>query len=321
MFCMLTVGVLTGCGDTGSKDTSNENTSEEMATGETIEGETDQERSIQGLGDREHKSQDESSQTDVSEEKSDEKTDKPITMADLLNESGNTHGAEDVLSLPETVLWFNATYAALTYSNGWNWRLVGGLEPTEENVEITKTLLFSSWNVRDRESALETVDNLITKGHRGKCQECMDELEEWGFLELEEDEFIEKLLDMDIDGKTGRYVITYYMYVSGIEPEYLAAFDLCRVNQLYADYYICGFMDYEEAMDASLENSLALQKMYDSWEEMMDAYMLGFQFWQGDFAVTEDSPTRERYHYYEMLCGLEDNPYTFDWDMKLEKSW
>lgn len=96
---------------------------------------------------------------------------------------------------------------------------------------------------------------------------------------------------------------------------------LCRVNQLYADYYVCGYMDYEEAMDASPEKSLASQRMYGSWEEMMDAYMLGFQFWKGDLAVTEDSPTRESYHYYEMLSSLEDSPFTLDWNMELKKSW
>ncbi|MDE6386877.1 MAG: DUF1266 domain-containing protein [Lachnospiraceae bacterium] len=96
---------------------------------------------------------------------------------------------------------------------------------------------------------------------------------------------------------------------------------LCRVNQLYAAYYVCGFMDYEEAMDASLENSIVLQQMYDSWEEMMDAYMLGFQFWKGDLKMTDDSPTIERYHYYTMLHSLEDNPYNMDWNMELKKSW
>lgn len=314
---LLTVGMLAGCGTAGTEEGSNENVAEDAETDVETEEETTEENS-QRLGNRERSDRDEFQEEETEDEA---EVDKPITMADLLNESGIINGSQDVPQLPETVLWFNATYATLTYSNGWDWHLVGGLEPTEENIKIEKELLFSSWNVKDQESALETVDNLITKGHRGKCQECMDELEEWGLLELEEQEFIEKLMDMEPDGNLGRYVIAYYMYVSGVEPEYMAAFDLCRVNQLYADYYVCGYMDYEEAMDASLENSLALQKMYRSWEEMMDAYMLGFQFWQGDLSITEDSPTKERYHYYEMLNSLEDSPFTLDWNMELKKSW
>lgn len=311
---MLAVGMLTGCGETSSV-TAPEKEEADAAIAEVTTEENDR---TTEENDSSLENQDSTDQNDFLEEEAEEaETDKLITMADLLYESGII----DAKQLPDTVLWFNATYAALTYSNGWDWHLISGLEPTEDNIAIQKSLLRSSWSVRDRESALETVESLITKGHRGKCQECLDELETLGLLELDEERFIEELMDADLESNLVRYVITYYMYVEGIEPEYIAAFDLCRVNQLYADYYLCGYMDYEEAMDASLENSLTLQKMYDSWEEMMDAYLLGFQFWKGDLVVTEDSPTLERYHYYEMLCDLEDNPYTLDWNMELKKEW
>lgn len=244
---------------------------------------------------------------------------KPVTMADLLG--GDGMEKTETTSFPDTVLWFNATYAPLTYSNGWNWRLPAGLEPTEGNISLDKMLLANSWNVTDRESALETVNSLIQNGHRSKCQECMDELEEWGLIDLPEEEFAEKIIEMETEKNPARYVIAYYMYRSGVPAEYIAAWDLCRVNQLYADYYLCGYMSYEEAMDASLENSLILQEMFDSWEEMMDSYIMGYQFWQGDLGLTEDSPTMERYRYYEMLQKAEDGPYTLDWNMALEKSW
>ena len=55
---------------------------------------------------------------------------RPVTMAELLSESGNVPDTVQPPKLPETVLWFNASYACLTYANGWNWRWVGGQEPT-----------------------------------------------------------------------------------------------------------------------------------------------------------------------------------------------
>ena len=149
----------------------------------------------------------------------------------------------------------------------------------------------------------------------------MEQLKDWGLLEVDRKDFLDKLSEKEEVENPGRYVIAYLMHQNDVDPEYITAWDLCRVNQLYADYYLCGYMTYEEAMDASLENSLVLQGMYDSWEEMMDAYMLGYQFWQGDLAVSEDSPTLKRYHYYEMLDGMPDGPYTLDWDLKLKKSW
>ena len=252
-----------------------------------------------------------------------EEQSKPITMADMIGESeiGQERKEKSASDLPDTILWFNATYAPLTYSNGWNWRLVGGLEPTEENIEITEMLLQSSWSVKDRETGLETVKNLIQKGHRGKCREYTEQMEEWEILDLGEEEFIQQIVEKDVGNELGRYAVAYYMHKSGMEPEYMVAWDLCRVNQLYADYYLCGYMTYEEAMDASLTNSLKLQELYDSWEEMMDGYMTGYMFWQGDLMLTDDSPTKERYHYYEMLKDMENGPYTLDWNMELEKSW
>lgn len=134
---------------------------------------------------------------------------------------------------------------------------------------------------------------MLGGGHRAVCRQCMDQLVEWGLMDLDPTSFGETVIsiteggrsDIDLGDVPGRYVLAYYMYHKGIEPEYIAAWDFCRVNQLYADFYLCGFMDYEEAMDASLENSLRLQKMYDSWDDMMEAYLFGYQFWQGDLDV------------------------------------
>lgn len=249
---------------------------------------------------------------------------KPVTMAGLVKESKQ----EEAEELPETILWFNATYAPLTYSNGWNWRLLGGLEPTEENRELSKRLLETSWSVTDRESALEMTKSLLQNGHRKKCLDYTIQMDEWGILELRAEEFVQQIVTKDVGDEIGRYAVAYLMHQEGIEPELMTAWDLCRVNQLYADYYFCGYMTYEEAMDASLANSLNLQELYGSWEEMVDAYLWGYQFWQGepignmnDYDLEYDSPTQERRHYYEMLRELEDGPYTLDWNMELKKCW
>lgn len=241
------------------------------------------------------------------------------TLAALLKESGLINTGET--PLPETILWFNATYAPLTYSNGWDWRLISGLEPSEDNITTTDMLLRTSWSVWDEKSALETVDSLKTKGHREKCKVCMEQLEDWGLLEVDSKDFVEKLSEKETDEDAGRYAIAYMMYQNDLDWEYITAWDLCRVNQLYAAYYLCGYMSYEEAMDASLENSLILQEMYGSWDEMMDAYMVGYQFWQGDLAISDESPAFKRYRYYEMLQEMPDGPYSLDWNMQLKKNW
>lgn len=331
MAWILTAAVLTGCGvaerptgdAAGGEDTADAGT----AGTETAAAEETGGARKEGAAGSETVQEPAAAETQTEAEDSGEK--RPATMADLLQESGNMPEVAAAPELPDTVLWFNATYACLTYTNGCDWRWVGGMEPTEENADKAEYLLYSSWNVSDRKSGVEAVNKLLGGGHRAKCQECMDDLEAWGLLELGETRFVEEITriavgertDINLGDVPGRYVVAYYMYHSGIGAEYIAAWDFCRVNQLYADFYLCGFMEYEEAMDASLENSLRLQKMYDSWDEMMDAYMMGYQFWQGDLDITEDSPTKERRSYYEMLKNSGDSPYELDWNMELKKSW
>lgn len=243
------------------------------------------------------------------------------TMSDLIGALDEKENSDEEERLADTILWFNATYAPLTYSNSGDWKLVGGVEPTGMNSSMAQYLLKRDWEIQDKDSALETVESLKKDGHRAKCRKCMEELEEMGMLDYGEEEFAQKLMESGIEENLFRYVIAYYLYQDGLDADYIAAWDLCRVNQLYADFYICGYMTYEEAMDASLENSKILQQMYPSWEAMMNSYILGYQFWQSDPCVTEDSPTLKRYNYYEILHALDDGPYTLDWNMELEKSW
>ena len=247
-------------------------------------------------------------------------TEDPLTMMELL---GNMNEAPDtdLETFPDTVLWFNATYAPLTYSNGMDWRLVGGLTRTYYNENLTKVLLEQSWDVVDRETAIETIEWLREEGHRETYREYQKELEQLGMLELDLDAFLETLVNMEMEGYLYRYVIIYSLYHDGMDEDAMAAWDLCRINQLCGDYYVCGYMTYEEAMDISLENSLVLQEKYSSWDELMGSYMLGYQFWQSDPCLTDDSPTLERYHYYEELLEMQDGPYSLDWNMGLKKDW
>ena len=247
-------------------------------------------------------------------------TEDPLTMMQLL---GNMNEVEDTdpETFSDTVLWFNATYAPLTYSNGMDWRLAGGLTRTYYNENLIKNLLEQSWDVVDRESAIETIEWLKEEGHRETYREYLEELEQLGMLDLDVNEFLDILVNTEMEGYLYRYVIVYSMYREGMDEDVIAAWDLCRINQLCGDYYVCGYMTYEEAMDISLENSLILQEKYSSWDDLMDSYLLGYQFWQSDPCLTDDSPTMQRYYYYEELLEMQDGPYSLDWNMKLRKEW
>ena len=242
-----------------------------------------------------------------------------ITMSQMVgSDTGETLAGYDT---PDTVLWFNATYAPLTYSNGANWRLVGGLVPNDSNAHLISLTLEYSWSIEDRESALDQIQWLQNEGHRATWRKYLEEMEELGWLDLSPEKFADALMESGKEENLFRYVMVYSFYQEGEDEESIAAWDLIRINQLYGDFYVCGYMTYEEAMEASLENSLILQEMYSSWDEMMASYLLGYEFWQSDPMIDDDSPTAQRYACYETLTEMEDGPYTLDWDMELKKEW
>lgn len=229
---------------------------------------------------------------------------------------------------PETVLWFNATYAPNTQANkgfGTNWKLVGGMKVSDYNAEFEKAALSRDWKITDAASALETVARLREKGHRETFRQCVETLADMELLDVDENTFVDTMRELmetgEIEGNTFRYVMAYSLHKGGQDADCIAAWDLCRANQLYASFYVCGYMTYEEAMDASLENSLVLQGMYSSWEEMTASYLLGYQFWKGDPATMADSPTQQRFQCILELLEMEDGPYTLDWNANLQKSW
>ena len=66
----------------------------------------------------------------------------------------------------DTVQWFNASYAILTDANGQDYNLFGGAEPGTVMEMQYQAMLDSSWGVTDRASADETLDWILTEGHR-----------------------------------------------------------------------------------------------------------------------------------------------------------
>ena len=57
-----------------------------------------------------------------------------------------------------------------------------------------------------------------------------------------------------------------------------------------------------------------MQPMYESWDDLMDSYLWGYDYWAGEEST-------ERRGIYEKLKGQSDNPFRIDYKMNLEKTW
>ena len=57
-----------------------------------------------------------------------------------------------------------------------------------------------------------------------------------------------------------------------------------------------------------------MQPLFESWDDLMDSYMRGYEYWAEESAD-------ERRAVYEDLKTRDDSPYTVDFKTELVKTW
>lgn len=223
--------------------------------------------------------------------------------------------------LPDTVRWFNTTYAVLTAANNGDLGAVGGYQKTEINIAGVRNGLKSSWDVTDKETADETLEWLLSKGHRSTFAEEMAMMEEDGLLELSKEEAKSTFEGMGFSAEEAACYASMLEVYKARGEHAIDAWDYCRALQLLGWYYVADYYTEGEAMDKSLEIAQMLQQQYHSWEELLESYLDGYHYWAEDDQDDPSSDTAQRRAVYEELKSGSQNPYELDWNAKLEKSW
>lgn len=218
--------------------------------------------------------------------------------------------------MSDTIRWFNASYAILTYLNNWDYNLFGGLPANDESAAVVQQLLPEWWSVTDRATADDTLDWILTEGHRVDFAENMKVIESAGVTaDTPTDELISLLTsDYGLDEEEAQsYADAFAVYAARGENA-IAGWDYCRAMNLLGYYYIAGYYTEQEALDKSLEIAQTMQPLFESWDDLIDSYLYGYEYWaNGDSA--------ERRGIYEELKAKNDNPYAVDFKMNLEKTW
>lgn len=239
--------------------------------------------------------------------------------ADLAADKGSVQSEVD----SDTVQWMNATYAIITESNGGDRTLVGGMKRDLVNAVFMRYQLYSGWDIEDHESADETIEWLRSEGHRQEFMEYVEVFKETGLLYLDEEEFDQTI--EDAFGSFGRYTINYmkavYECYQSCGETGILAWDLCRLNQVASWCYVAGYYTLDESLEIQYQNCLLMQDSFSSWDEMMESYLYGFQYWKGDSSSSTMSDTAKRRNIYNSLKELTNGPYQNDFGRELQRSW
>ena len=233
------------------------------------------------------------------------------TLKEIPKEEENNFATE----MTNSIRWFHATYAITTRLNQQNLNYFGGYAANETNQKLVKQILAESWEVTDQASAAEAMEWILTEGHRNTYKENMKSLDDAGIKNVAAEErkaFIEE--NFVITGDEAEKSVALYAIYEQYGENAIDAWDYCRAMSLAAYYYHAGYYTEQEALDKSMEIAQMMQPLYSSWDEAMNSYLLGYEYWAEESAD-------ERRAVYEELKAEEDSVYKIDWNLTFEKTW
>lgn len=227
----------------------------------------------------------------------------------------------------DTLQWFNATCSVFTYHSGADYHLIGGY--SDETDTIDKNLLNGleqSWGITDRASAIESIAWLAYSGHALEYENALQLMYEVGMLSddlnaiskiiyaIGEEEGWTEEECRDID----YFYSTIKMLYDNCGEKGIDAWDYCRIMQISGNCYYAGYLTLEECLTIQLATARVIQDEFDSWDEMNNSYLQGYQYWAFDSTISY----AHRLWAYQDLMNEADCPFvTLDFDMKLEKFW
>ena len=144
----------------------------------------------------------------------------------------------------------------------------------------------------------------------------MQILEEDKLGQMTEEERVTFILEnyQNMDSDSAQYYADMYAIYEQNGATAIDGWDYCRAMNLLSFYYLAGYYTEQEALDKSLEIAQTMQPLFDSWDDLMESYMNGYEYWAEESAD-------ERRAVYDDLKTRDDSPYTVDFKMSLEKTW
>lgn len=202
--------------------------------------------------------------------------------------------------------WFYATYAIIANETDWN----KGYFISQPGTFTTeaKYRLRQAWGVTDRATADETIQWLLTSGHRSSYKKLMDIYKELGVMEMSETQLVQEL------GASEFMFDLIAAYKRGGEGA-IDAWDYCRAMQVLREAYLAGYYTETEELDQMLQIAKVLQNRFSSWDDMAESYIRGYEYWKSSKSAYESRNAK-----YQSL-KKNRTYYQIDWNLALGKCW
>ncbi len=204
-----------------------------------------------------------------------------------------------------TLQWMNTAGSILLAVNNGDFRYMAGIyfpgnENKQDRASKIKEMLWEYWEIQGHESAIETMKRLVNSGMRAWYGEEMRKLETIYSTYSEQ-----QLIDIakqtnpkaDEDSFLPKMLMAYRKYGENA----IIGWDMGRAAYIIQCCYFVGYVSMEEVLDIGVEAGKKAQAIFDNWEQMMESYLLGGQFWMKEDANDPNSMTSKRWKIYEQL--------------------
>ncbi len=204
-----------------------------------------------------------------------------ISVGEMLGQKVEKLQGSDIINmgprndLTKDIGWFINCMNSNSIVRGKNkFDVPGGNPRNKAQVKGAKEALQSSWNVTDRQSALDIISWLYEEGHQALYYEFLEIAQE---LTDEDVKFLVKrgVLDEDDINVLNTAMDIYERWGdTGI-----MAWDLGRVSQVAGWAYISGYITYEEYILLCTPAAIAVQERFSGWEDFDLNYVYGSSIW------------------------------------------
>ena len=211
--------------------------------------------------------------------------------------------------LSPTLQWMN-TAGALVLAQGFcmtseHFRYMAGcLFPGSENnprlIQAVKKMLWDYWEIQSHEQAIEEMTYLLHTGMRARYGKEMCSFETV-YHNYSEQKLIEIAKEKNPNANEDSFLPKMIMAYRRYGENALLGWDVGRIGYVIQCCYVAGYVSMEEVLELGVEAGEKAQKCFNNWEEMMESYLLGVQYWQREDANNPKSMTAKRWKLYEKL--------------------
>lgn len=202
----------------------------------------------------------------------------------------------------ETQRWMNTAGAILIAANGGNLAFFGGFPINASKKQRARDLLENSWGIVDKGSCVGILTELVEHGMRESYEKEMQDLKSKGIFEMNNQQLAR--LQASVSKSKATQDCSLVWSIEGYRlhgKNALLGWDVARAAFNIAQGYQAGYMTLEEALSLGARAGKLAQGYFSCWEDLVESYLLGHQYWSDSDLGDPKSPTAQRRKLYEDL--------------------